>query len=180
MLLECISAGSLMAIDTTNFVIYNKGHAINGCATVQMKLKLRYFHYFYLIPVLIVFRYVPLISPQGTSLQVIYTVRSTFESWLIDVFLVSWSRKVRLTTVKDPLRWPRDNPISTKIGTKFCQHVAVVSQYSSLADLRPQSLFVCLFVFCFCVIVSVVTWCNLVKIHWCFRGMYASVFIGEE
>jgi hypothetical protein len=31
----------------------------------------------------------------------------------------------RLTTVGDPPRWPRDTPLSTKVGTKFRQHVAV-------------------------------------------------------
>jgi hypothetical protein len=35
------------------------------------------------------------------------------------------SRKLRLTTVGDPPRWPRDTPLSKKVGTKFRRHVAV-------------------------------------------------------
>jgi hypothetical protein len=33
--------------------------------------------------------------------------------------------KLRFTTVRDPPRWPRDTPLSTKVGTKFRQQVAV-------------------------------------------------------
>jgi hypothetical protein len=36
------------------------------------------------------------------------------------------SRKLRLMTVGDPPRWPRDIPLSTKVGTKFRRQVAVV------------------------------------------------------
>jgi hypothetical protein len=32
---------------------------------------------------------------------------------------------VILMTVGDPPRWPRDTPLSTKVGTKFRRHVAV-------------------------------------------------------
>jgi hypothetical protein len=35
------------------------------------------------------------------------------------------SRKLRLTTVRDQLRCPRDTPLSTKVGTKFRRQVAV-------------------------------------------------------
>jgi hypothetical protein len=35
------------------------------------------------------------------------------------------SRKLRLTTVGDPPRWPCDTPLSAKVGTKFRQQVAV-------------------------------------------------------
>jgi hypothetical protein len=35
------------------------------------------------------------------------------------------SRKLRLMTVTDPLRWPRGTPLSTKVGTKFRRQVAV-------------------------------------------------------
>jgi hypothetical protein len=35
------------------------------------------------------------------------------------------SRKLRLTTVGDPPRWPRDIPLSTKVDTKFRRQVAV-------------------------------------------------------
>jgi hypothetical protein len=31
----------------------------------------------------------------------------------------------RLTTVGDPPRWSRDNPLSTKVGTKFRRQAAV-------------------------------------------------------
>jgi hypothetical protein len=34
-------------------------------------------------------------------------------------------RKLRLTTVGDPPRWPRDIPLCTKVGTKFRRQVAV-------------------------------------------------------
>jgi hypothetical protein len=44
------------------------------------------------------------------------------------------SRKLGLTTVADPPCWPRDIPLSTKLGTKFRQQVTVVSRYTSLAD----------------------------------------------
>jgi hypothetical protein len=37
----------------------------------------------------------------------------------------SRSRKLRLTAVGDPPRWPRDTHLSTKVGTKFCRQVAV-------------------------------------------------------
>jgi hypothetical protein len=33
--------------------------------------------------------------------------------------------KLRLTTVGDTQRWPRDTPLSIKVGTKFYQEVAV-------------------------------------------------------
>jgi hypothetical protein len=51
------------------------------------------------------------------------------------------SRKLRLTTVEDPPRWPRDTPISAKVGTKFLREVASLSRYSSLADQRPRSCY---------------------------------------
>jgi hypothetical protein len=35
------------------------------------------------------------------------------------------SRKLRLMTVGDPQRWPRDTPLSTKVDTKFRRQVAV-------------------------------------------------------
>jgi hypothetical protein len=35
------------------------------------------------------------------------------------------SRKLRLKTVGDPPRWPRDTPLSAKVRTKFRQQVAV-------------------------------------------------------
>jgi hypothetical protein len=35
------------------------------------------------------------------------------------------SRKLTLTTVEDPPRWPHDTPLSTKVGTKFRRQVAV-------------------------------------------------------
>jgi hypothetical protein len=35
------------------------------------------------------------------------------------------SRRLRLTTVGDPPRWPRDTPLSTKVGTKYRRQVAV-------------------------------------------------------
>jgi hypothetical protein len=35
------------------------------------------------------------------------------------------SRKLRLTVVGDPARWPRDTPLSTKVGTTFRRQVAV-------------------------------------------------------
>jgi hypothetical protein len=34
----------------------------------------------------------------------------------------------------DPPCWPHDTPLSTKVGTKFRQQVAVVSRYSSIVD----------------------------------------------
>jgi hypothetical protein len=51
------------------------------------------------------------------------------------------SRKLRLTTVRDPPRWLRDTPLSTKVGTKFRRQVAVVSRYISLADQAQRSFF---------------------------------------
>jgi hypothetical protein len=33
--------------------------------------------------------------------------------------------KTEISTVGDPLRSPRDNPLSTKVGTKFRRQVAV-------------------------------------------------------
>jgi hypothetical protein len=44
------------------------------------------------------------------------------------------SRKLRLTTVGDPPRWPRDTPLSAKIGTKFADKWRSLRRYSSLAD----------------------------------------------
>jgi hypothetical protein len=35
------------------------------------------------------------------------------------------SRKLRLTTVGDPPRWPRDTPLSTKVSTTFRRQVVV-------------------------------------------------------
>jgi hypothetical protein len=40
------------------------------------------------------------------------------------------SRKLRLTTVGDPPRWPRDTPLTTKVGTKFRQQVAVATEFN--------------------------------------------------
>jgi hypothetical protein len=44
--------------------------------------------------------------------------------WIGTWFIVR-SRKLRLTTVGDASRWPRDTPLSAKVGTKFRQQVAV-------------------------------------------------------
>jgi hypothetical protein len=41
------------------------------------------------------------------------------------MILLIRSRKLRLITVGDPPRWPRDAPLSTKVGTKFRRQMAV-------------------------------------------------------
>jgi hypothetical protein len=41
------------------------------------------------------------------------------------ILRMRWSRKLRLTTVEDQPRRPRDTPLSTKVGTKFRRQVAV-------------------------------------------------------
>jgi hypothetical protein len=58
-------------------------------------------------------------------------------------------KKLRLTTVGNPPIWPRDTPLSAKVGTKFHQQVAVAqSVYFACGLKRPRSLFfVCLFVY---------------------------------
>jgi TRAP-type C4-dicarboxylate transport system permease small subunit len=43
---------------------------------------------------------------------------------IIIIIIISVSVVV-LTTVGDPPRWPRDTPLSTKVGTKFRRQVAV-------------------------------------------------------
>jgi hypothetical protein len=50
---------------------------------------------------------------------------STVTLFNYTVFRALRSRKLRLTTVGDPPRWPRDTPLSTKVGTKFRREVAV-------------------------------------------------------
>jgi hypothetical protein len=52
------------------------------------------------------------------------------------------SRKLRLTTVGDPPRWPRDTPLSTKFGTKFCRQVAVDQSVYFVRGLRATE-YVC-------------------------------------
>jgi hypothetical protein len=46
------------------------------------------------------------------------------------------SRKLRLTTVGDPPCSPRDTPLSTKVGTKFRQQVAVVQSVYFVCGLK--------------------------------------------
>jgi hypothetical protein len=52
--------------------------------------------------------------------------------WYLKEKLRPQYRKLRLTTVGDPPRLPRDTLLSTKVGIKFRRQVAV-AQYSSLA-----------------------------------------------
>jgi hypothetical protein len=58
----------------------------------------------------------------GSPHEVAPPPHAHFPSLLGQVFR---SRKLRLTTEGDPLRWPRDTPLSIKVGTKFRQQVAV-------------------------------------------------------
>jgi hypothetical protein len=87
------------------------------------------------------------------------------------------SRKLRLTTMRDLPRWPRDTPLSAKVGTKFRWQVVVAQSYSLLVDWEPQSFV------CFCVMVKWsevyeeyyllnVMQSGLVKVYWKFRGTY--------
>jgi hypothetical protein len=46
------------------------------------------------------------------------------------------SRKLRLTTVGDPPRWPRNTPLSAKVGTKFRRQVAVAQSARFACRLR--------------------------------------------
>jgi hypothetical protein len=55
------------------------------------------------------------------------------------------SRKLRLTTVGDPPRWPRDTPLSTTIGTKFRRQVAVAQSVLFACRLRATKFVCCLF-----------------------------------
>jgi hypothetical protein len=48
------------------------------------------------------------------------------------------SRKLRLTTAGDPPRWPRDTPLSTKVGTKFRQQVAVAQSVQFACRLKAM------------------------------------------
>jgi hypothetical protein len=43
-------------------------------------------------------------------------------------------RKLRLTAVGDPWRWPRDTLYPQKVGTNFADMRRSLGQYSSLAD----------------------------------------------
>jgi hypothetical protein len=52
------------------------------------------------------------------------------------------SRKLRLTTVRDPPRSPRDTPLSTKVDTKFRRQVAVAQSVYFARGLRATE-FVC-------------------------------------
>jgi hypothetical protein len=61
------------------------------------------------------------------------------------VFCFPRSRKLRLTTVGDPPRWPRNTPLSTKVGTKFRRQVVVNQSVKFACGVRATE-FVCLFV----------------------------------
>jgi hypothetical protein len=52
------------------------------------------------------------------------------------------SRKLRLTTVGDPQRWPRDTPPSTKVGNKFRSSCG--GRSGGIVRLRTQGHGVCL------------------------------------
>jgi hypothetical protein len=53
------------------------------------------------------------------------------------------SRKLRLTTMGDPPPWPCATLYPQKLTLNFADKWRSLSQYSSLADYGPQSLFVC-------------------------------------
>jgi hypothetical protein len=53
------------------------------------------------------------------------------------------SRKLRLTTVGNPPRWPRDTPLSAEVGTKFRRQVAVAQSVYFACGLRATEFFVC-------------------------------------
>jgi hypothetical protein len=61
---------------------------------------------------------------------------------LLEREVVAMSRKLRLTTVADPLRSPRDNPLSTKVGTKIGRPVTVDQPIYFACGLRATE-FVC-------------------------------------
>jgi hypothetical protein len=55
---------------------------------------------------------------------------------------VLWSRKLRLTTVRDRPRSQRDTPLSAKVGTKFRRQLAVAqSVYFTWEVKATESVF---------------------------------------
>jgi hypothetical protein len=44
------------------------------------------------------------------------------------------SRKTEITAVRDLPHWPRDIPLTTKVGTNFADKRQSLARYSSLAD----------------------------------------------
>jgi hypothetical protein len=65
---------------------------------------------------------------------------------LLERKVAARSRKLRLTTVGDPLRLPCDTPLSAKFGTKFRQKVVVDQSVYLACGLKTTEFFDCLFV----------------------------------
>jgi hypothetical protein len=81
----------------------------------------------------------------GSVLQLPVAANAVPSSLILStVMMEGRSRKLRLTTVGDPPRWPRDTPLSTKVDTKFRWQVAVAQSVYFARGLRATE-----FVFCF-------------------------------
>jgi hypothetical protein len=85
-----------------------------------------------------------------TSVLTRSTRRNILEDGILHVFVSSLfrfkTRKLRITTLRDPPRRPRDTPLSTKVDTTVRRQMGVAQSVLFVWGLRVTE-FVCLFCF---------------------------------
>jgi hypothetical protein len=85
-------------------------------------------------------------SHQRDFLQLCFVILTVWCCWSVaDSNIFRTTLKLRVTTVGDPPRWPRDTPLPTKVDTKFRRQVAVVQSVKFACGLKATELLFNLF-----------------------------------